>query len=152
MNAVVVVVILAVVCSSPQQALQCPVVWHGHVHSDASEPGRDLSRSGPGAGPSLSIHIDPHWQKSRLVQCNARKAQYQTMGLWVQGDAAPIVDRQRWQALSARQKADVFDIAACIGNAGQVLEISVSVLDRETGKALETRHMISDRDFEQPQE
>lgn len=104
------------------------------------------------AGPSLSIHIDPHWQRNRLAQCNDRKVQFQEMGVWEQGDEAPRVDREKWLALNVRQKADVFDIAACIVNAGQVLELEISILDRDSGKVLETRRVISDRDFDQAEE
>lgn len=131
--------------------LSCLSVGYGRAVTSLGQLASRNANAAPDAhaGPSLSIYIDSQWQKSRLAQCNSRKGQFQEMGVWVQGNEVPLVDREKWEALSVRQKADVFDIAACIGNTGQVLELMVSVLDRDSGKVLETRRVISDKDFDQ---
>lgn len=109
----------------------------------------DMAATDAEAGPSLSIHIDPHWQKTRLGQCNSRMAHYRAMGLWLHGDATPVVDRAKWEGLSMREKSEIFDIAACIGAAGQVLAMQVSVLDSDGGKVIEARRVMSVNDFTQ---
>lgn len=130
----------------------------GHVQAeelsgDAASQARPAdANANAGASPSLSIYVDPHWQKSRLDQCMSQMAQYQAAGLWLQGDGTPVVDRDKWEALGGREKTAIFDIAACIGAKGQMLVMAISVLDSQGGKVIEARRVISDRDFEQAQE
>lgn len=101
----------------------------------------------PDAAPFLAIAIDPQWQQQRLHQCLGRKEHYRAAGVWQDGEEAPVVSAQAWARLSQDEQTEIFDIAACIAAAGQVLESTVTVSLAGEGSSAQVRKVVSDREF-----
>lgn len=99
------------------------------------------------ATPHMGIPIDPQWQQTQLQACMKRMDHYQQAGVWKHGGAAPGVDRAAWNNLSDAEKTEVFQIAACIGAAGIMQQMTVTVSEEGKGPEIETRTLVSSRDF-----
>lgn len=99
------------------------------------------------SAPRLSGSLDADRQQARNTACVARMEHYQQLGVWKHGGARPGVDRAAWEQLTDAERSEVFDIAACIIEAGQTGERMVTVSEEGNGPEIETRRVANDRDF-----
>lgn len=67
--------------------------------------------------------------------------------MWINGGVKPGVDRTAWDTLDESERAEIFDVAACISTAGQVAERIVIVTQSGNGPEIETRRVANDRNF-----
>ena len=84
-----------------------------------------------------------------MTACGERLMHYRDMGVIVAGGAVPLVDRRAWDMLKPKERAEIFDIGACMASAGRVEEKFVTVKSADLGNPeIETLRIANDRDFQ----